>query len=227
MNCKVARRKITDSFAAGATVLPPELTAHQESCATCRDFDAAEGTLFRSLDAGLESLVNEPMPPSLLPRVRARLEEAEAFRSSWSSRWSFVAFAAALLLALSLMAFWHRTERRTDGSESLSVASRAEEHPVPAVPMPRHRPVTALSEKHRPKDVAVPRKEASELSLEVIVLPEERAAFAKFVAQLPEEADVAVALTRAAPEQEEPPLEIALLKIEELEVKPLESAVRQ
>ncbi len=58
---------------------------------------------------------------------------------------------------------------------------------------------------------------------EVIVLAEEREAFAEFVAEVPQEPSVALALTRPSPESADEPLEIALLRIDGLEVKPLES----
>jgi hypothetical protein len=51
---------------------------------------------------------------------------------------------------------------------------------------------------------------------------EERQAFARFVAELPDEREVALALTRPASALEDVPVEIALLQIESLELKPLE-----
>jgi len=57
---------------------------------------------------------------------------------------------------------------------------------------------------------------------EVIVLAEERQAFAKLVAELPKEKEVALALTRPAPAVPDVPVEIALLMIGIVEVKPLE-----
>jgi hypothetical protein len=72
------------------------------------------------------------------------------------------------------------------------------------------------------KRVAVP--EDGEAKLEVLVLAEERAAFARFVSDLPEERDVAVALTRQEADGNDKTVEIALLRIDELDVKPLESS---
>jgi hypothetical protein len=58
---------------------------------------------------------------------------------------------------------------------------------------------------------------------EVMVLAEERAAFVRFVTDLPEEREIAVAFTRPATEAKDEPVEIALLRIDDLEVTPLES----
>jgi hypothetical protein len=57
---------------------------------------------------------------------------------------------------------------------------------------------------------------------EVIVLPEEQAAFAKFVRQLPERQEVILAVAHAAPANDDLPAEIASLEIEGLEMKPLD-----
>jgi hypothetical protein len=61
----------------------------------------------------------------------------------------------------------------------------------------------------------------------VMVLAEERTAFVRFVTDLPEERDVAVAYTRPATEAKDEVVDIALLQIDELDVKPLESSDRQ
>ena len=227
MNCKMAREKITDSFAAGAAVLPSEVAAHQQSCAACRNFYAAQRRLFQSLEAGLQALINEPVPTSLLPRVRARLDDAHAPRIPWKLRWISMAPAAAILIALGVSVVWHQPQRRTADPGSMPVVSRGDEHPVPVTPMPRHVASVPAGQSRRTTVVPVSREEAFEPSLEVIVLPEEHAAFTRFVASLPEEEDVAMALARPAPEKEEPPLEIALLQIEGVEVKPLDLTARE
>lgn len=227
MNCEMAREKITDSFAAGGEVLPPEVTAHRESCAACQNFHSKQRNLFRSMEAGLQALANEPVPTSLLPRVRARLDYAPAPRVLWKLRGSILAPATVVVLALGVVVMLHHPQRRTAGPDSAHVVGSGDELPPAVTPVPEHAASVSASQNRRSKVVPVSHEEASEPSLEVIVLPEERAAFARFVARLPEEEDVAVMLARPAPEKEESALEIALLQIDEVEVKPLDLTTRE
>jgi hypothetical protein len=226
MNCEMAREKITDSFSAGEA-LPPEVTLHQASCAACQNFHSKQRNLFRSMEAGLQALANEPVPTSLLPRVRARLDDAPAPRVMWKLRGNVLAPATVVVLALGAFLMLHQAQRRTAGPDSSHVVAGGDEHPVLLTPVPGHVASVPASQNRRSKVVPVSRKEASEPSLEVLVLPEERAAFARFVARLPEEEDVAMALARPAPEKEESALEIALLQIDGVEVKPLDLTTRE
>jgi hypothetical protein len=57
---------------------------------------------------------------------------------------------------------------------------------------------------------------------EVLVLREEQQAYVHFVNELSKDRDAAVALTLAAHASEDVPVEIALLAINSVEVKPLE-----
>ena len=227
MKCKVARKKITDSFAGGAAILPPDVAAHQESCAACRDFYFTQKRLFETMGAGLRAFANVLVPTSLLPRVRARLEDAHAPHVPWKLGWSSVVSAAAILLALGIAVVWHQPLRHTADAEHMPVVSRGDERTIPVSPAPKHVAGVLPRQSRRSKVVSVPHDEPLEPSLEVIVLPEERAAFARFLARLPEENDVAVALARPAPEKEDLTLEIALLHIEGMEVKPLDSTARE
>ena len=70
-------------------------------------------------------------------------------------------------------------------------------------------------------------KERPEEAPEVIVLAEEREAFGRFVAKVPENPQKAVALTHAAAVQQDLPVEIALLQIERLKVDLLEPAAEE
>jgi len=76
-----------------------ELRAHLEACDSCRAVFAEEQTLFASIDAGLHAKVNTEVPTSLLPRVRARLDEASAPQRSWPLNWFVLAGATAVIAA--------------------------------------------------------------------------------------------------------------------------------
>jgi hypothetical protein len=76
-----------------------ELRAHLESCDSCRAAFAEEQNLFASIDAGLHVKVNADVPVSLLPRVRARLDETGAPINSWITNRFVLATAAVVVVA--------------------------------------------------------------------------------------------------------------------------------
>jgi hypothetical protein len=111
MNCEQVRRKISDSLAAGIALLPPDLAGHKKTCAACRDFYEAQSELFRSLNTGLKTIAYAPVPPSLIPTVRSRIQDA-APRRAWIYTW-LLAGAAVVLLCAVVLPLLHRAERRT------------------------------------------------------------------------------------------------------------------
>jgi hypothetical protein len=226
MNCQQCQQKILESLAAGAGVAAAEFAVHLNSCAACRHFYAGQQELFLSIDDGLRSLVNRPVPPSLLPSVRARLDEKSIPYSAALYRWSLTAFAVATILAISV-GYSLRRPRATPSASSLQPTALASRNvdtarPVePPQPQPPAKVATPVQGRH-----AIPIADTDKTP-EVIVLAEERDAFARFVAEVPNEPSVALALTRPAPAASGDAVEIALLKIDSLEVKPLESSATE
>lgn len=220
MNCQRAREKITDSFAS-AVVVPLEVSAHCERCAQCQAFFERERSLFEVLNAGLERLVNHPVPPSLLPRVSAELEQRPARRGFWTAGWSFAAIAAAAVLVLSISPLWNFSARRDAMPERTPVASVEPPHPAGEAPVSRV--TTSGGIRRAVAKTAASRPKESEAAPEVIVLPEERQGFTHFVVGRTNPDMKMIALTRAAPQRDELPVEIAVLEIKDLEVKRLES----
>jgi hypothetical protein len=86
---------------AAATGVEPEgeLRAHLEACESCRAAFAEEEALFASIDAGLHMKFNADVPVSLLPRVRALLDEAAPPRKSWITNGLVLATAAVVVVA--------------------------------------------------------------------------------------------------------------------------------
>jgi len=76
------------------------LRAHFESCASCRAAFEQEQSLFASIDAGLHTTANAEVPPSLMPRVRARLQQETTLGRSWLTNWLVLASAAGVLVTL-------------------------------------------------------------------------------------------------------------------------------
>ena len=98
MPCKHYKDALIEAAASGAEP-QGELRAHLEACATCRAAFEQERTLFSSIDASLRLAANAEVPASLLPRVRARLDEESAPRRIWLTNWLVLASAAVLVAA--------------------------------------------------------------------------------------------------------------------------------
>ena len=111
MNCEQIQQEIRDHFAAGEPAIPARLMTHQESCSECRDYFQSHASLFRAIDQGLSSIANSPVPPSLLPAVRARLAGQPAGHSFRFHGWPLAALATAALVVVFAF-FWHRPTQR-------------------------------------------------------------------------------------------------------------------
>jgi hypothetical protein len=223
MNCKQCREKILESFAAGQSVLVVEASCHQESCKACREFFRTQKTLFLAIDKHLGSLMNQPIPPSLLPSVRVRLEEVSVPRRFQFYAWSAAAITAAALLTVNAGYRLRHSVNSAKPSSVTSVVSRGADTPqreLPRIQEPRksYIPASKMRRSAPAASAAVP---------EVVVLAEERKAFAKFVSEVPEEPDVAQALVHSSPNKGEDSVKIALLQIDGLDVKLLEGTATE
>jgi hypothetical protein len=102
MFCEAYRQSLEDA-AAGATA-PPHALAHLAACRRCSDAFAKEQAVHSGIDAGLTTIANAPVPPSLLPRIREVVsQERISFRFPHHG-WVLVSSVAvaALMFAVSL-----------------------------------------------------------------------------------------------------------------------------
>ena len=99
MPCEHYKDALTEA-AAGASP-QGELQAHLASCASCRAAFAQEQSLFGAIDSGLQATANAEVPPSLLPRVRAGMQEMSVRRPLWTPGW--FALAGASLVATTVL----------------------------------------------------------------------------------------------------------------------------
>lgn len=227
MNCTQYKDNLLDALAADETILPTDLLAHQQSCADCRAFHESQANLFRSMEAGLFAVANQPVPPSFLAGVRVRLGEQPAPHRSWFAGWHLAAVAATTVAALLVVLLWHRPVARPGISLNRQVASQTVDNQLPPALAASNSAAISASPVHRGMNPVLSPAVVSEAEPEVLVLPEEREAFARFVARLPKEKNVALALAHPAPERVDAPVEIALLDLGNIEVKPLESESRE
>jgi hypothetical protein len=222
MNCKVVQKQITENLAAG-TMLTEEVAGHREGCAGCQVFYEKERQLFAALDSGLQGVVNQSMPATLLPRVRAGMDTSDGASYRFSA-WGFVAASAAVALVLSLGFRWNHSQHRTPPLQS-PVNTTVNQ----AVPAPLKAPDSGIQTHSRGPDSEKKFRHASfarvsDVAPEVIVLAEEREAYANYLADHAWEAQgPVVALTVS--EKPDFVMEIALLQIKEVEIQPLEGTV--
>jgi hypothetical protein len=226
MSCEGYRDKLVDALASGASSLGREVAGHLLVCAECKKFYEAQVHLFGAIDSGVRAMVNERVPASLLPRVRARMEEAHWPQFVWRPGWSIVATAVVIGAVSVAILPWHKPAQDTVITNVSTGVPMTMETRSPAV-APREMVHAVAKAKRGPSNAITAPKEPVAGLPEVIVLAEEREAFARFVARVPEEPLEAVAFTRPAPPQQDLPVEIALLQIESLRMKLLEPAAEE
>lgn len=135
MNCQSVREQIAETLAASREELTGEVTDHVQSCAGCRAFYAQQTELFRALESGVSAMANEPVPASLLPRVRARMEGTRT-ASLWIYRLLPV---AGILVVACLIAFpLARRSVRTGGARMAVVPQRSGKDNEPRQPIANH-----------------------------------------------------------------------------------------
>jgi hypothetical protein len=220
MLCQHYKEALIEAAASSAQA-QGELRAHLDACASCRAEFEREQTLFASIDAGLHVTANPEVPASLLPRVRARLDEAATPLTHWFQPWIFAAASVALAVTIFLIAPPHHT--RPD-----SQAKQAPQIPVavtPGISAPQQNSGASariassnVDRSQRGHHSTLLRPLASS-QLEVLVPPDERDAFASFVAVLGERREVELALVTPGPQREDEPTSLAPLQINELEIR--------
>lgn len=107
MPCEHYKDALIDAVASGAAP-SGELRAHLSECASCRAAFDEEQSLFAAMESGLYAKANAEVPATLLPHVRARLDQAALpTRSGFSSWYAFTVAAAMVLILLGSRAVWH------------------------------------------------------------------------------------------------------------------------
>ena len=223
MNCRQCQKRILDAFAAAEAAPPDVVVEHKQNCGACQAYYELQASFFGRLEEGIKVMANEEVPPSLVPRVKARLTRELPSASAWAP-WGMAAVAAAVLAAALGSPLLNRPKYHSVLSERAKVAAHSIESPVVATREPPGAEKPSLG--RQPKRASAPTSrqgaEVSEVMPEVIVLPEERAAFARFVAEPPRNQELALSWTRAAPLNDEVTAEIVALKIEGLELESLD-----
>ena len=127
MLCEHDKHALIEVAASGAT-LQGELRPHLGECASCRSTFDEERSLFSAIDSGLHASANAEVPSSLLPRVRAQLDEVVAPRFRWLQPLVFGSASVALAFAVFLMARPHHATPEEIAKHAPEVV------PAPTVP---------------------------------------------------------------------------------------------
>jgi len=198
-----------------------DLRAHLAGCADCRAAFAQEQSLFASIDAGLHVAANAEAPASLLPRVRARLDEAVAKQRRWLQPVILAAASVALTFAIFLFARPHpsRPDNQAKQTPQILGSETLVKNARPQVSGPATQIVSSTANKSQTRVHSTLLRPVASSQLEVLVPPDEREAFARFVAVLGERREVALALATPAPQTKDEPAGLEPLQINGLEIK--------
>jgi hypothetical protein len=99
MPCEHYKDALIETAASGSAP-SGELRAHLVECDSCRAAFDEEQSLFAAMDSSLHAAANNEVPPSLLPRVRAGLDEVAVANPRWSSSWFALTGAAMAAVVL-------------------------------------------------------------------------------------------------------------------------------
>lgn len=226
MPCEHYKDALTEAAASGAAP-QGELRAHLDECASCRVAFDKEQSLFAAVDSGLHAAANAEVPPSLLPRVRAQLDEIVVPRFRWLQPFAYASASFALVLLVFLMARPHRA----------TPENSAKAGPV-VVPAPVTSGIDANSGKISPESTQIVAARvnhshsvgnstgihsAASGNVEVLVPPDEREGLARLVVTLNQHRDLAAFLAQRT-EEKDALVTVDPLKIPDIEIKPLEGA---
>ncbi len=223
MPCEPYQNALIETAASGSE-LQGELRAHLAVCAACRTAFAREQSLFSSIDQRMRAAVNADVPPSLLPRVRARLADEAAPRRMWTQPLIFAAASVALALAIFLVVRPHHTRLDNQAKQTPQIPVR--ETPATNSSHQNSDPATQVVssgvKNPKPPGYSTLLPPVASSQPEVLVPPDEREAFSRFVLTVQQHGDVAAALLVPSPKKQDALVTVEPLQIAHLEVKPLE-----
>jgi hypothetical protein len=224
MPCEHHKDALIEAAASGAAP-QDELRAHLVECSSCRAAFAEEQTLFAAIDSGLDAAVSAEVPPSLLPRIRAALDEAATPQLRWLQPAVLISAGAVLAFAIFLIAQPRHAPSEDvakQGGVAVPAAVARAAKTNPGQNVPEGTQIATIRAPHfHPTRISTNSNSAASSNPEVLVPPDEREAFARLVAVLNERSDVAAALVAKTP-QKDAVATADPLRIPDIEIKPLE-----
>jgi len=205
--------------------LSPALRSHLDACAPCRAAFVEETRLFAAIDTGLRTAANAEVPPSFFPGVRASFPDDTASQRGWRPFLIFAAAAVVMVLTVLVTARLPHTINDNRAEQLFSApprekpeaSTRGEARGTPAIV------ASSRSYRIQHQRSTAPASSPSSNAMEVLVPPEEREAFARFIGSQPGPSGVVIAVVAAATDNKDQRLSVEPLEIAELEVKPIEA----
>ena len=220
MLCDKYKEALIEAAASGAA-LPIPVREHVDICADCQASMVAEEMLFAAIDSSLHERANSKCRGSFASRVQTALNKQPKSQRAIAPAWALASAAAIIVCIIFGTQEFGQHSRHSQvagvakpklaqGNLRLSKPEIAREGVSIRKALPKHHPRNTQLTFHVVREP------------EVIVPPDEREAFAKFVAGSQRTQGLAQALLHPAPAKEDSfPLE--LIQIAQLEIKPLES----
>ncbi|MDQ1407580.1 MAG: hypothetical protein QOG55_3209 [Acidobacteriaceae bacterium] len=232
MTCHHYKQALLELAAAGPETNPdPKLQAHLQSCSSCRSAFENERSLFASIDSCLRSSANAEIPSSFIPAVRAQLQrESPAAQEAPITNpllW-LPAIAAAAIILFIFASQYRRVKSQptaehfaTERTESPVATATTAASPSQATTAPI---TAAVGKRFATKAIIMPDKNpvrASSGDPEILVPPDQEILLARYADQFRRHhQSSATLLTEVTPDQRDQ-LQVPLIQIAELNVKPL------
>jgi hypothetical protein len=231
MICGRYKNALLELAAAGAEA-NPQLHAHLQGCPSCRSAFENERSLFASIDSCLRSSANVELPPSFIPTVRAQLWRESPLVRGNETVTNRLLWVPSLVAATIILFIFVRLDRRA------KLLTANEQFATQRAPSPVTRPTTpvkplqdpipqitpAIGKSTAAKAVTTHEKKPPQIERhgpEIIVPPDQEILLARYVDQWRRQHQPASTLLTEADPDQTAPLQVPLIQIAELDVKPL------
>jgi hypothetical protein len=231
MICDHSKHALLELAAAGVEP-DPQLLAHLQACSSCRSAFENERSLFTSIDSCLRSSVNAEVPSSFIPTIRAQLQRESLPAQRSSTLTDRLLWVSALATAVIILVIFAHPDRRTTPKPKddqfvtqrvQSPLARQSTAPNPSQPaVPQISPAIANSPARKapisPDKKSLP---TERLNSEVIVPPDDEILLARYAEQWSRHHHSSSTLLAEINPHQLDPLQVPLIQIAELDVKPL------
>jgi len=221
MLCERYKEALTQA-AASETPLQSAVRDHLDACPRCRAAFTSERALFAAIDTSLRGVANFETPFGFSERMRARVTEQSMHRPAAGILTWALGFAAVVTVFAIVAGLSHRMETPNAQAVVNVPASPATVDHTTATTNPA-RPVLSLKPAGKQRAIHIHTGKQA-LEPQVLVPLEERDAFAKFIADLNADQNVASILVRPLTkhsDQGDDSVQISELQVAELDVPPL------
>ena len=224
MNCERYQDKLIAALASGEKSLDLDVAAHLRACAECGKFYEAQVQLFQAIDSGLRAVVNERMPASLLPGVRAQIA-AKRMAGSWFL--TLVPVAGIVMVALLILVPLVRYGLHSSAARVAGIPERREigpEHRLAVLNVPEKpgaSPVKKLRDARHVRGSTAAQPAAQTAAVDVLVDPEESRGLRRLAEVVRESPQWAMAMLHPAELPASRADVIRPVQFSDLEVKPL------